>query len=261
MRILCLIGCFLAPLTLAADSDSSTPLPAPAQGVDDDRYILTFFGGRRVPHHRLSHHGHHWHHGHPHGPSAERLTDASQDVVTISPPHGHRAHGQRRALLGSFSFSVLLRDGRRLDGVGGSQRTEPLGRLNEYVIRLPNTSLDDVTSVIISYTTNSTRKHRLVKMSKVWITRFGADLKRAQFNVPDRAQTDMLAPDTEFLMYRACKMLNREADQELIRMYKGSGYLCEDVTIENVVQEDWQKQQDSAKPVTDSFPETTTLPA
>lgn len=129
-----------------------------------------------------------------------------------------------------------------------------MGRLSEYVIRLPNASLADVSSLIISFRTNGT--NRWIRMTKVWITQFYPRFQKAQFNVPDNAVTDVLVPDTEFLMYRACKMLDKEADHQLVSLYKGSGYLCEDVDIENVIHEDeeqdWQRLTETHPPHTET---------
>ena len=125
--------------------------------------------------------------------------------------------------------------------MGGSERVEPMGRLSEYVISLPsNVSLDDVAAVVIKFQTNSSKRHRAVKLSKIWITRVKPDFKKAQFNVPDDAANDFLMPDTEFVMHRGCKMLNKDADHQLISLYAGSGYLCQDVKIDHPVHEDEQ---------------------
>lgn len=147
----------------------------------------------------------------------------------------------------------MLKDGKRLDDVGGSQRVEPMGRLSEYVISLPSTvSLDDVASVIIRFRTNNTRRYRAVRMAKIWITSVKPEFKRAQFNVPDDARNE-LVPDSEFVMHRGCKMFNKEADKLLISMYAGTGFLCQDVKIENAVHEDeqadWQQFFKAPTPV------------
>ena len=206
----------------------------------DDRYVLTFFGARRVPH------GHYHHHNHDQLRATDPVTTISpQDIVTGAPNQSANQIrppsppiGLRRAVLGKFTFSLILRNGSRIESIGGSQRIEPLGRLSEYAVSLAGNSLDDAAAVVIRFSTNSTRK--LVKMSKIWITKLGPILKKAQFNVPEDATNDILGPDTEFTMLRGCKHLNKEADRLLIQLYAGTGYLCEDVTIDPVIHEDEQ---------------------
>ena len=112
--------------------------------------------------------------------------------------------------------------------------------MSEYALTLPsNVSLDDLDGVIVKYEAKSARKQRFIRLTKVWITGVAdGRLVRAQFNLPIDAASDLLPPETEFTMLRACKMLNRETAHQLIKLYAGSGYLCSDAGMDRAIHED-----------------------